>query len=82
MLKSKFENFLSFIENKKITILTHDLVDIDAFVSCLTLNYFLNQYFKKPITAVIFSEILKYLSKAWSSSSCQKRESCWARRVR
>jgi len=59
MITSKFEPFLNFLKGKKVLITTHDLVDIDAFVSCLTLNYFLNQYFKKPITAVIFSEILK-----------------------
>ncbi|MFX1600516.1 MAG: hypothetical protein ACFFB6_07960, partial [Promethearchaeota archaeon] len=59
MLKSKFENFLSFIENKNITILTHDLVDIDGFVSSFTLKFFLNQIFENQEISIYFSELSK-----------------------
>jgi nanoRNase/pAp phosphatase (c-di-AMP/oligoRNAs hydrolase) len=59
MLNSKFECFLSFIKNKKILIIPHDLVDIDGLVSCFTLKYFLNQYFKDQKIFIFFSEFLK-----------------------
>jgi len=59
MLKSKFENFLAFIKNKNILITTHDLVDIDGLVSCFTLKFFLNQYFKNQETSIYFSELSK-----------------------
>ena len=57
MLKSRFENFLSFIENKKILITTHDLVDIDGLVSCFTLKFFLIQHFKNQDISIYFSEL-------------------------
>ncbi len=59
MLKSKFEDLLAFIENKKILITTHDLVDIDGLVSCFALKFFLNQYFKNYEISIYFSEISK-----------------------
>ena len=59
MLKSKFENFLAFIKNKKILITTHDLVDIDGLVSCFTLKFFLIQYFKNQKVSIYFSELTK-----------------------
>ncbi|MFX1468972.1 MAG: bifunctional oligoribonuclease/PAP phosphatase NrnA [Promethearchaeota archaeon] len=59
MLKSKFKNFLSFIENKNITILTHDSVDIDGLVSCFTLKFFLNQLFENQEISIYFSELSK-----------------------
>jgi nanoRNase/pAp phosphatase (c-di-AMP/oligoRNAs hydrolase) len=59
MLKSKFENFLAFIKNKKNLITTHDLVDIDGFVSCLNLLFFLKQYVKNLETTIYFSELSK-----------------------
>ena len=65
MLKSKFDQFLAFIKNKNILITTHDLVDIDGLVSCLTLKYlltlinceFLNS--KNPEISIYFSELSK-----------------------
>ncbi len=59
MLKSKFETFLSFLENKKITILTHDLLDIDGLASCFTLKYFLNQILENQEITIYFSELSK-----------------------
>lgn len=59
MLKSRFDNFIAFIQNKNIKILTHDLVDIDALASCLTLKYFLTQYFKEQEISIYFSEFAK-----------------------
>jgi len=59
MLKFNLENFLAFIRNKNILITTHDLVDIDGLVSCLTLKFFLNLYFKKQDITIYFSELSK-----------------------
>jgi len=59
MLKSKFKDFLTFIKNKKILITTHDLVDIDGLVSCFTLKFFLNHYFKNQEISIYFSEFSK-----------------------
>lgn len=59
MLKSRLDNFISFIKNKKIVILTHDLVDIDGLASSLALKYFLNQYFKEQEIIICFSEFTK-----------------------
>lgn len=67
MLKSKFDNFLTFIKNKNIKIITHDLVDIDGLVSCFTLKYFLIQYYVEQDVSIYFSEFSKstknYLNK-------------------
>ncbi|MFW9998974.1 MAG: bifunctional oligoribonuclease/PAP phosphatase NrnA [Candidatus Hermodarchaeota archaeon] len=59
MLKYRFDNFLAFLNNKNIIIITHDLVDIDGLVSCFTLRYFLKQYFKKQKITIYFSEFTK-----------------------
>ncbi|MFX1417896.1 MAG: bifunctional oligoribonuclease/PAP phosphatase NrnA [Promethearchaeota archaeon] len=57
MLKSRFENFLSFIENKKILITTHDLVDIDGLASCFALKSFLIQHLKNQTILIYFPEL-------------------------
>lgn len=59
MLKSKFEDLLTFLDNKKIIISTHHLVDIDGLVSCFTLKIFLNQYLKNNEICIYFSELSK-----------------------
>jgi nanoRNase/pAp phosphatase (c-di-AMP/oligoRNAs hydrolase) len=58
MFHSKFEDFLSSLQDKKILITTHDLVDIDGFVSCIILQFFFNEYFRKP-AYVFFTELSK-----------------------
>ncbi|MFW9900938.1 MAG: bifunctional oligoribonuclease/PAP phosphatase NrnA [Candidatus Thorarchaeota archaeon] len=59
MLKSRFNKFLTFIKDKRILILTHDLVDIDGLASCLALKYFLIQYFREKLVTICFSEFTK-----------------------
>ncbi|MFW9988844.1 MAG: bifunctional oligoribonuclease/PAP phosphatase NrnA [Candidatus Odinarchaeota archaeon] len=59
MLKSKFEDLLAFLENKKIIISTHHLVDIDGLVSCFTLKIFLTYYLKNNEISIFFSELSK-----------------------
>jgi len=58
MLYSKYEDFLSYLKDKKILITSHDLADIDAFASCVILKFFLYENFK--ISApIFFSELSK-----------------------
>lgn len=59
MLINKLKGFLKYLRNKKILITTHELVDIDGFVSCYSLKFFLNQYFKNQQISIFFSEIAK-----------------------
>lgn len=47
MLPRKIEEIISFLEDKKIGITTHNSVDIDALVSCHVLKLFLKQYLNK-----------------------------------
>ncbi|MBY8990103.1 MAG: DHH family phosphoesterase [Candidatus Lokiarchaeota archaeon] len=58
MLYSKYEDFLSFLQYKKILITTHDLVDIDGFASCFALKFFLCERFNKS-PSIFFSELSK-----------------------
>ncbi|MFX1425260.1 MAG: bifunctional oligoribonuclease/PAP phosphatase NrnA [Promethearchaeota archaeon] len=58
MLYSKFENFLTYLKDKKILITTHDLVDIDGFVSCLILKSFMNKYINQS-ASIFFAELSK-----------------------
>ncbi len=59
MLKIKFKNLLTFLKNKRILITTHNLVDIDGFVSCFALKFFLIQYYKNQNISIYFPELLK-----------------------
>ena len=59
MLEPKFEEFLSILKNKKIVITTHDLTDLDGFISCYTLNYLLNLVVKTHKNVICFPKISK-----------------------
>jgi len=59
MLKSEFEKVVLFLRNKKILILTHDLVDIDGLISCYSLRNFINLFLKNQQVVIYFSGILK-----------------------
>ncbi len=59
MLKSNFEELLSFLKDKNVLIISHDLVDIDGFVSCINLKYFINQIYENLEVSVYFSDISK-----------------------
>lgn len=59
MLKSKFEEFKTFLTNKKILITTHDLVDIDGLVSCFVLKFFIKHYYNSENIHISFSEMSK-----------------------
>ncbi len=59
MLKSKFENFVAFLKNKKIVITSHKSVDIDGIASCLVLKFFINQYYNTNDVYLIFPKFTK-----------------------
>ncbi|MHA1436548.1 MAG: DHH family phosphoesterase [Promethearchaeota archaeon] len=59
------------MEEKKILITTHELVDIDALASCFSLKFFLSQYFRKDNVIIWFSELTK-LSKTYLNKFSQK----------
>lgn len=54
MLKTNFFNLINFLEDKKTLILTHNLLDLDALASTVSLKNFLNTYFKDNSQAEIF----------------------------
>lgn len=56
---SKFNNFLKFLESKRVLITTHNLVDLDGFASCVILNFFLKTYFKSNKIFTAFPEFSK-----------------------
>jgi len=59
MLNNKYEKFFTFLKDKNLLILTHDLVDIDGLVSAFTLKFLLNQIFKNQKIVIAFSELSK-----------------------
>ena len=59
MLISKFERFITFLKNKNILITTHNLADIDGFVSVITLKYFLEEFHKNQKIFTYFSKLSK-----------------------
>jgi nanoRNase/pAp phosphatase (c-di-AMP/oligoRNAs hydrolase) len=59
MLDINYENFLSYLQGKKILITTHKLVDIDGLASCFSLKFFLTKYLKNGSISIFFSEISK-----------------------
>jgi nanoRNase/pAp phosphatase (c-di-AMP/oligoRNAs hydrolase) len=68
MLKSKFEDLKSYLKSKIILITTHELVDLDGFVSCYLLNVFLNKYFKNEVY-LMFPEFSKSTTEFISTVS-------------
>ncbi|TXT56215.1 MAG: putative manganese-dependent inorganic pyrophosphatase [Promethearchaeota archaeon] len=60
MLKTNFYNLINFLEDKKILILTHNLLDLDALASTVSFKYFLTIYFENlPSPEIYYSEINK-----------------------
>ncbi|MFX1358530.1 MAG: bifunctional oligoribonuclease/PAP phosphatase NrnA [Promethearchaeota archaeon] len=63
MIYQKFDDFLSFLKNKSILITTHNLVDVDGFVSSYLLKYLLNLILSNPNIEIKFSEITKQVKE-------------------
>ena len=58
MLYSKYEDFLTYLRDKKILITSHFHTDIDGFVSCFILKFFLHEKFNNSVS-IFFSELSK-----------------------
>jgi len=59
MQNTKFEDLIHFLNNKKILITSHNLVDLDGFVSSIVLQYSLKEILEKAQVKVFFPEISK-----------------------
>lgn len=59
MLISKIEAILQFIKEKRILLLTHNAVDIDALASCFSLREFLSHFHTKSDIQICFTDISK-----------------------
>ena len=59
MLNSQFTDFLILIKDKKILITTHDLVDLDGFVSCFSMKLLLTDILINQELSIYFSELTK-----------------------
>ncbi len=62
MLKSKFESYLNFLQNKSILITSHALADLDGISSAIALYFFLNDLLKNIEIHLYFSKISKKAS--------------------
>ena len=60
MLNSKKENFLTFLKGKNLLITTHDLADLDGFISGITLKYCFENYFPNQNIQITFSGLSKH----------------------
>ena len=59
MLKSRFESYLTFLENKTVLITSHALADLDGIASAIALYFFLQQQIDDITIFLYFSKISK-----------------------
>ena len=60
MLNSKKEVFLNFLQGKNLLITTHDLADLDGFISGIALKYCFETYFPNQNIKLTFSGLSKH----------------------
>jgi len=60
MLNSKKDDFLNYLKGKNLLIATHDLADLDGFVSALVLKFFFKNVFTNQNIFLTFSKLSKY----------------------
>ena len=60
MLNSKKEVFLNFFKGKNLLITTHDLADLDGFISGIALKYCFENYFPHQNIQITFSGLSKH----------------------
>jgi len=60
MLNSKKEDFLNFLKGKNLLITTHDLADLDGFISGIVLKYCFDYYFPNQNIHLTFSGLSKH----------------------
>jgi len=59
MFISKKQNFLKYLKGKNLLITSHDLVDLDGFISGLALKFFFKNFNPNQNIYLIFSELSK-----------------------
>ena len=59
MFISKKQDFVKYLKGKNLLITSHDLVDLDGFVSGLALKFFFNIFNPNQNIYLIFSELSK-----------------------
>jgi nanoRNase/pAp phosphatase (c-di-AMP/oligoRNAs hydrolase) len=60
MFKSKKDDFLNYLKGKNLLITTHDLADLDGFISGLALKYFFEKFFSNQNIDLVFSGLSKH----------------------
>jgi len=60
MLNSKKELFLNFLKGKNLLITSHDLADLDGFISGIALKYCFETYFPNQNVQLTFSGLSKH----------------------
>jgi len=60
MFISKKQNFLKYLKGKNLLITSHDLVDLDGFISGLALKFFFKNFNPNQNIYLIFSELSKH----------------------
>ena len=60
MLNSKKEALLNFLKDKNLLITTHDLADLDGFISGIALKYCFENYFPNQNMYLTFSGLSKH----------------------
>ena len=60
MLNSKKEALLNFLKDKNLLITTHDLADLDGFISGIALKYCFENYFPNQNIQLTFSGLSKH----------------------
>lgn len=59
MFTSKKDDWLSYLKGKNLLITSHDLVDLDGFISGLSLKFFFENFFVTQKIDLIFSRLSK-----------------------
>ena len=59
MFTAKKDDFLKYLKGKNLLITSHDLVDLDGFISGLALKFFFENLFLNQDIDLIFSELSK-----------------------
>ncbi len=60
MFISKKDDLLKYLKGKNLLITSHDLVDLDGFISGLALKFFFENFFPNQNIDLIFSKLSKH----------------------
>jgi nanoRNase/pAp phosphatase (c-di-AMP/oligoRNAs hydrolase) len=60
MFTAKKDDFLKYLKGKNLLITSHDLVDLDGFISGFTLKFFFENFFSNQKIELVFSGLSKH----------------------